>query len=452
MGQLEDGMNEAEAKLNEQAGEEGLPKLPSSALLLNEQAFDLGRYEPVVGPLCGRIANAGGKTMPKSSFHLIAAIASTLFALHLTAFARAEPGVFEDRIVLGQSAAFKGPAAALGLGMRQGILAAFEETNAAGGVNGRKLELVSYNGGYEPNKAIDNTKRLLQEDQVFALIGEVGTPTSKAAQPIATDAKAPFIGPFTGAEFLRSPYKRTVINGRASYFQDTEAMVERLVQDLGVSRIAILYQDDSYRRAGFAGVRLALDKRGMDLVAEGTYKRNTTAVKRALLSIRKGNPEAVIMIGAYKPCAEFIRLARKHGLKSKFLNVSFVGGKALAKELGGAGEGVIATQVVPFPEDPSNPLVARRQKALKDWSSGGDPGFVSLEGYLVGRLTVKILKALGETITRDGFLDKVGEIGAFDLDGISLTYGPEDNQGMDRVFLTVIQPGGAFRAVERLER
>lgn len=390
--------------------------------------------------------------MPKSSLHVMGAAVGALLMVSLSASARAEPGVFADKIVFGQSAAFKGPAAALGLGMRQGILAAFEETNAAGGANGRKLELVSYNDGYEPNKAIDNTKRLLQVDQVFALIGEVGTPTSKAAQPIATDAKVPFIGPFTGAEFLRSPYKRTVINVRASYYQETEAMVERLVKDLGVSRIAILYQDDSYGRAGLAGVRLALDKRGMDLVAEGTYKRNTTAVKRAVLSIRKGKPEAVIMIGAYKPCAEFIRIARKVGLKSKFLNVSFVGSKALAQELGGAGEGVIVTQVVPFPEDTRNPLVARYQKALKDWGSGAEPGFVSLEGYLVGRLTVKVLEALGSAITRDGFLDKVGEIGTFDLDGISLTYGPEDNQGMDRVFLTVIQSDGSFKAVERLER
>lgn len=389
--------------------------------------------------------------MLKSSFHMIAAIASTLFILHLTTFARAEPGVFENRIVFGQSAAFKGPAAALGLGMRQGILAAFEETNAAGGANGRKLELVSYNDGYEPNKAIDNTKRLLQEDRVFALIGEVGTPTSKAVQPIATDAQVPFIGPFTGAEFLRSPYKRTVINVRASYYQETEAMVERLVADLGISRIAILYQDDSYGRAGLAGVRLALDKRAMELVAEGTYKRNTTAVKRAVLAIRKGKPEAVIMIGAYKPCAEFIRLAKKVGLDAKFLNVSFVGSKALAQELGGAGAGVIVTQVVPFPEDTRNPLVARYQKALKVSSSGGDPGFVSLEGYLVGRLTVTVLEALGDTVTRDRFLDKVGEIGSFDLDGISLTYGPEDNQGMDRVFLTVIQSDGRFKVVERLE-
>jgi ABC-type branched-subunit amino acid transport system substrate-binding protein len=366
--------------------------------------------------------------------------------------AQAEFGVFDDRIVFGQSAAFKGPAAALGLGMRQGILAAFEEANAAGGVNGRKLELVSYNDGYEPNKAIKNTKRLIQEDEVFALIGEVGTPTSKAAQPIATDAGVPFIGPFTGAEFLRKPYKRTVINVRASYYQETEAMVERLIADLGVTRVAILFQDDSYGRAGLAGVELALDKRGMELVAQGTYKRNTTAVKRAVLSIRKGKPEAVIMIGAYKPCAEFIKVARKVGLDAKFLNVSFVGSKALAKELAEVGEGVIVTQVVPFPEDTDNPFVAQYHSALEAQSPDAEAGFVSLEGFLVGRLTISVLEQLGDSVTRDNFLDKIAEIGSFDLKGISLTYGPEDNQGMDQVFLTVIQSDGRFKAVERLEQ
>ena len=381
-----------------------------------------------------------------TSIVLFALVSAVPFA------AQAEPGVFDDRIVFGQSAAFKGPAAALGLGMRQGILAAFEEANAAGGVNGRKLELVSYNDGYEPNKAIENTKRLIQEDKVFALIGEVGTPTSKAAQPIATDAGVPFIGPFTGAEFLRNPYKRTVVNVRASYYQETEAMVERLVADLGVTRIAILYQDDSYGRAGLAGVELALDKRGMELVAQGTYKRNTTAVKRAVLSIRKGKPEAVIMIGAYKPCAEFIKVARKVGLDAKFLNVSFVGSKALAKELAEVGEGVVVTQVVPFPEDADNPFVARYHKALGEQSPDAEAGFVSLEGFLVGRLTVSVLEQLGDAVTRDGFLGKIAEIGSFDLDGIPLTYGPEDNQGMDQVFLTVIQSDGRFKAVERLEQ
>ena len=201
--------------------------------------------------------------------------------------AHAEPGVFDDRIVFGQSAAFDGPAAALGLGMREGILASFNEANAAGGVNGRRLELVSYDDGYEPEKAIANTKRLINENGVFALIGEVGTPTSNAAQPIATEAGVPFIGPFTGAAFLRNPSLGNVINIRASYDQETEAWIEHLTTDLGVSRIAILYQDDTFGRAGLSGVSKAMEKRGMKLVAEGTYERNTTAVKTALLAIRK---------------------------------------------------------------------------------------------------------------------------------------------------------------------
>lgn len=382
----------------------------------------------------------------------LASAAALLWSLAAPSGALGEPGVFDDRIVFGQSAAFKGPAAALGSGMRDGILAAFREANEAGGVQGRKLELVAYNDGYEPNMAIENTKRLIQEDEVFALIGEVGTPTSKAAQPIASDAGVPFIGPFTGAEFLRNPYKRTVINVRASYYQETEAMVERLVEDLGVTRIAILYQDDSYGRAGLAGVTRALDKRNMDLAAQGTYKRNTTAVKRAVLSIRKGKPEAVIMIGAYMPCAEFIKVARKVGVEAKFLNVSFVGSKALAKELGAAGEGVIVAQVVPFPEDLQNPLVAKYQRALAASNPDSEPGFVSLEGYMVGRLTITVLESLGGRITRQDFLDEIAKVGTFDLDGITLSYGPDDNQGMDQVFLTVIQSDGSFKAVERLEK
>lgn len=390
--------------------------------------------------------------MTKPSFHLTVAIASTLFILHLATVARAEPGVFADKIVFGQSAAFKGPAAALGLEMRQGILAAFEEANAEGGVNGRKLELVSYNDGYEPDKAIENTKKLLNEDNVFALIGGVGTPTSKATQPIASDAKIPFIGPFTGAEFLRSPYKHTVINVRASYFQETEAMVDKLVADLGVSRIAIFYQDDSYGRAGLSGVERALERRSMELVAEGTYKRNTTAVKRAALAIRKGKPEAVIMIGAYKPSAEFIILAKKIGVDAKFLNVSFVGSKALAKELGDAGKDVIVTQVVPFPEDNSVPLVARYKAAMMSVNPDAEVGFVSLEGYTVGRLAIRVLGEMGPTVTREAFLKKFAEIGTFDLGGVILNYGTDDNQGMDKVFLTVIQPNGRFKAVDHLKQ
>jgi ABC-type branched-subunit amino acid transport system substrate-binding protein len=365
--------------------------------------------------------------------------------------AHAEPGVFDDRIVFGQSAAFDGPAAALGLGMRDGILAAFNEANGAGGVNGRRLELVSYDDGYEPEKAIANTKRLI-ENGVFALVGEVGTPTSNAVQPIATEAGVPFIGPFTGAAFLRDPSLGNVINIRSSYDQETEAWIKHLTTDIGVSRIAILYQDDTFGRAGYSGVRKAMEKRGMKLVAEGTYERNTTAVKMALLAIRKADPEAVVMVGAYKPCAEFIKLGRRLKLNSVFVNISFVGANALAKELGEDGKGVVVTQVVPFPWDTSLPLVAQYQKALKATNPDAKIGFVSLEGYMVGRLVIEALGKVKGPVTRAGLLSTIKEVGTFDLGGITLSYGPNDNQGMDQVFLTVIQADGSFKPVDRLER
>ncbi|MGF1621528.1 MAG: ABC transporter substrate-binding protein [Rhodomicrobiaceae bacterium] len=363
--------------------------------------------------------------------------------------ASAEPGVSADKIVFGQAAALEGPAAALGTGMRDGILAAFAEANKNGGVHGRKLELISLDDSYEPNKSIEATKKLIEDDKVFALIGPVGTPTSSATQPIATDANVPFIGPFTGAEFLRNPFKPNVVNVRASYFQETEEMVERLTKDRGVKNIAILYQDDGFGRAGLAGVQKALDKRGMKLVAEGTYERNTVAVKGALLNIRKGNPEAVIMVGAYRPCAAFISLAKQLKMDAVFVNISFVGSNALAKELGKDGDGVVITQVVPFPEDASVPLVAAYQKALKETQPDAEPGFVSLEGYMVGRLAIQALEKISGEPTRQALLETVMS-NSFDLGGITLAYGADDNQGMDQVFLTVIQADGSFKAVSDL--
>jgi branched-chain amino acid transport system substrate-binding protein len=372
---------------------------------------------------------------------------ASLFAVP-KAFA-ADPGIATDKIVFGQVAALDGPASALGLGMREGLRAAFAEANAKGGVKGRKLDLLSRNDGYEPNKSIEAVKQMLTEDKVFALLGPVGTPTSAATQPIATEAGVPFIGAFTGAEFLRNPYKPNVVNVRASYFQETEEMVERLTKDLKVERIAILYQDDAYGRAGLAGVQKAMEKRKMTLVAEGTYERNTTAVKSAVLAVKKGDPQAVIMIGAYKPCAEFIKLARQVKVNAVFVNISFVGSNALAKELGEAGEGVVVTQVVPFPGDTSIPLVASYNKALKSLDPKAEPGFVSLEGYMVGRLVIAALDRVEGEPTRQSLL-KAMSTGTFDLGGAKLSFGPDDNQGMDDVFLTVIQKDGGIKPVTSL--
>ena len=289
-----------------------------------------------------------------------------------------------------------------------------------------------------------------RQEEVFALIGAVGTPTSRSATPVAESAGVPYIAPFTGAAFLRDPEWSTVLNLRASYNQETEEMVARLVGDLGIERIAVLYQDDSYGRAGFNGVTLALDKRGMEPVAIGLYPRNTTAVKTGLLDLRQGEPEAVIMIGAYEPVARVVAWARELEFDPVFMTVSFVGSNALARELGPRGEGVFVTQVVPFPMDNSIPVVSRYIHALAVYDTGAVPGFVSLEGYLAGRLAIASLEKCGREVDRDCFLNSLRSDEVIDIDGFQLNYGAQDNQGSDAVFLTVIGPDGLFRSVDTL--
>lgn len=387
------------------------------------------------------------RASPRNGFPVVIA------ALLATAFpASAEDGVSADKIVFGQAAALEGPASALGQGMKMGLEAAFAEINKAGGVKGRKLELKSIDDGYEPTKSIEAVKKLLEEDKVFAIAGAVGTPTSAATQPIATAAGAPFIGAFTGVEFLREPYKPLVMNIRASYFEETEAMVEHLTKDLGASKIAIMYQDDAFGQAGLAGVRKALEKRQMQLAGEGTFERNTVAVKAALLAIKKAEPQAVIMISPYKPAAEFIKLAKQVKLDATFVNISFVGSDALAKELGPAAAGVVITQVVPFPKDAAIPVVGRYQASLKASAPDAQPGFVSLEGYLVGRAIVAALEKVNGEPTRKALIEAIQKAGTFDLGGFKLTYSGSSNRGSDHVFLTVIQADGSFKAVDHLEK
>ena len=360
-----------------------------------------------------------------------------------------DPGVSDERILFGQSAAFSGPAAELGTNMRLGIETAFHEANQRGGVHGRQLELSSLDDAYEPEAAIANTIRLI-EDEVFALIGAVGTPTSRSATPIAAAADVPYIAPFTGAAFLRDPEWDNILNLRASYYQETEEMVARLTEDLGIERIAVMYQDDSFGRAGYEGVLLALGRRAMEPVAIGVYPRNTTAVKTALIDVRRGSPEAVIMIGAYRPVAALISWARHTGLDAVFMTVSFVGSNALAEWLGAAGAGVFVTQVVPFPTDDTLPVVATYLNALSAYSPDAVPGFTSLEGYLAGRLAIAGLLECGREVDRACFLDSLRRADVIDIDGFEIRYSDGDSQGSDEVFLTVIGQDGKYHPVNTL--
>jgi len=363
---------------------------------------------------------------------------------------QADHGVSDERVLFGQSAAFTGPAQNLGNDMRLGIQAAFHEANEAGGVHGRRLELASLDDGYESDAAFSNTQQLLYERKVFALIGAVGTPTSRSAFLSASSAGAPFLAPFTGAEFLRDPSLDNVLNLRASYYQETEEMVERLTEDLGFTRIAVFYQNDSFGQAGLAGTIQALQRRGLEPVGSGYYERNAGATTAAVFHIVEADPEAVVMVGAYVPVAKTIQTVREQ-IDPVFMAISFVGSKALAEELGPDGAGIYVTQVVPSPDDPSMAVVAKYQAALLAYDPEATPSFVSLEGYLAGRLAIAGLEECGRDLTRDCFLRAIRGKQNVDIDGFLLRYGPDDNQGSDAVFVTVLGKDGKYRQVDRIE-
>lgn len=344
-------------------------------------------------------------------------------------------------IVLGQSCVMSGPAQNLGLEMRAGLLAAFSAVNDAGGIHGREIILLSRDDGYEPDEAVRNTKALIAKDKVFALVGAVGTPTAKAVAPIVSEEKIPFFGPFTGAEFLRTPFNKYVINVRASYFQEMEQLVAYLVDAKKLGRIACFYQNDSYGFAGLRGIELALARRGMTLVARGSYERNTVAVMGALRDIYQEKPEAVVLVGAYSACAEFIKLSRnKIDDKMIFGNISFVGTESLRQALGGYGRDVVVSQVVPSPHDTGLALIDDFKKTMATYQHDAPITFTSFEGFIVGKLFAGVALAVKGELTRENFIATMERVGRFDLGGLVLNYGPSDHQGMDTVYLTQIYP------------
>lgn len=360
----------------------------------------------------------------------------------IASLASAENGVTDKEIVIGQFAVISGPAAQLGLRMQLGMQTYFKAINAQGGVNGRTIRLVTRDDGYEPEKAVAAVKALINEDKVFALAGSVGTPTGLAALPILTEEQVPLVGMFTGAQALREPFNRQVFHVRASYFDETESIIQHLTT-LGVKKIAVFYQNDAYGKAGLEGVTRALDKRKLKPVAISTVERNTVDVAKALAEILKAEPEAVVQVGAYKACAAFIKQARAKGYGGQFFNVSFVGSTALAEELGDAGQGVVISQVVPFPFAGKSAVVREYQQRMIE-AGQKDFDFSSLEGYLTARVLTEGLRRAGKNLTRDGLISALESIRDVNLGGFTVNYSAKDHQGSNFTDLTIIGRGGRF--------
>lgn len=373
--------------------------------------------------------------------NIIKKLASLALVL-ASSFALAENGVTDKEIVIGQFAATSGPAAQLGQRMQLGMQAYFNAVNAQGGVNGRTIKLLTRDDGYEPEKAAAAVRALIREDKVFALAGSVGTPTGLAALPILTEEQVPLVGLFTGAQALREPFNRQVFHVRASYFDETERIVQHLTT-LGIKKIAVFYQNDAYGIAGLEGVVRALTRRQLKPVATATVERNSVDVAKSLAAILKSEPEVVVQISAYKSCATFIKQARAKGYGGQFFNVSFVGAKALADELGAAGQGVVISQVVPFPYSPNSPIVREYQQRMLD-AGRQDFDFSSLEGYLTARVLVEGLRRAGRNLSRERLIRGLESMQDVDLGGFTINYNAKDHQGSTFTDLTIIGRGGKF--------
>ena len=350
----------------------------------------------------------------------------------------------EGKIILGQSAAFTGPAAQLGIQFYQGAKLYFDHVNAQGGIGRQQIEIRKLDDGYEPARCVENTKKLIAED-VFALFGYIGTPTSIEALPLATKAKIPFIAPFSGAMALREPFNKYAFHVRASYNDETAMIVKQLV-NLGLKKIAVFYQNDAYGKAGLDGVNLALGRQSLKPVALATVERNSVDVAPAIKTLLAASPDAVVQIGAYKACAAFIREARKSGYGGIFYNVSFVGTQALAEELGKDGAGVVVSQVMPSPYNSARAIAREFVNAVAAVKNKEvQANFSSMEGYVAARLFAEGLKRAGGKPTREALMSGLESIGSQSFDGFAISLSPTNHVASSFVELSMLTGDGRVR-------
>lgn len=381
--------------------------------------------------------------------YLILAITLTMAAIDYPVYGQQAAHTENEPWVFGMSTALTGPAATLGMDMQNGVLAAFAEVNRAGGIRGHELQLIVLDDGYEPARTAPNMRELIDKHQVLAVVGNVGTPTAVAAIPIANSSQVPFLGAFTGAGVLRkSPPDRYVINYRASYAEETAAMIDMLIDQQGLKpeQIGFFTQRDSYGDAGYSGGIAALKRHGLadvSRIAHGRYERNTIAVENGLADLLTATPplRAVIMVGAYRPCAHFIQYAHDYDFEAKFLNVSFVGAAPLAAALGEVGDGVLVTQVVPAP-DSDLPITQNFRAALKAMKPEANASYGSLEGYVVGKIVIEALQKMRQTPTRESLIDTMESLGTFDLGlGNPLSLGTQEHQASHKIWWSEIRQG-----------
>ena len=364
--------------------------------------------------------------------------------LSVACSAAAGPGVTEDVIVFGQSACFSGSNQHLGVHYREGILAAFEERNAQGGVRGRTLELIALDDGYEPEQAAANAERFASENNVLAVVGGVGTPTAERIAPVLRTAGIPFVGHVTGADFMHDPQRfPNVVNLRASYLHEVRVLVEHIVGDRRHRRLGIIYQDDAFGRSVMRSYLEVLAEHNIPLLAKATYSRNTHAVHGSLFAIAKADLDAILLVGTYAANAKIINLAHSLGHDYTMANLSFAPSHELKRLVGVPGDHILLTEVVPSPHDPTSELAASFRQAMGVVSALGDSPLneISLEGYLLGRYLLSTLDRMEGEYTRKAFMSHVMPSEPVLIDDWPVAFEPGSNTGSMYVRLTDFADG-----------
>ena len=352
------------------------------------------------------------------------------------------PGVTDSSVLIGSCSALDGPARFLGNQTVMGATAYLHSINDQGGVFGRKIQLLAFDDGYDPDKAPACFKRMTKEG-VFSLGFFVGTPTARVYVPMAQEEKIPVVGLFTGAQLLYEPLKHYIINVRASYYDETREQIDKL-WELNVHKVGVIYQDDAFGKAVLDGVRLALQKHNSAPVALGTFARNTVDIDAGLREVRASLPQAVVVVGPYAPVAAIVKQAHAAGWRPQFLTVSFVGTEEFIKEAGQDAEGTIITQVVPPYDRTDYPTVALYQTCLTKYYPSAPPSFVSFEGFVDAMVIVEGLKRAGKDLTREKFISAIESIHNLNVGlgpKLVLNFSATDHKGFDRVYPTVVRSG-----------
>ncbi|MBL8416761.1 MAG: ABC transporter substrate-binding protein [Dechloromonas sp.] len=364
-------------------------------------------------------------------------------AIAVSTMANAEPGISDTKITIGMSGPFSGTNGAYGVDMRTVIQTYFDQVNKTGGVNGRRLELVALDDGYETDRTVANTKALIDEKNAFALLAFYGSsPTTEAMNKVFGPAKVPLLGTISGAGTLREPISqnpnsRYMFNVRASYADETEAIVNQLVS-LGLKNIAVFYQNDGFGKSGLEGVTVALKKHNLAPSVAATVERNSVDVAAAVDAISKAKPQAVVMVTLYKPTTAFVKAMKKANQSPMFMTLSPVGTEQLVAELGPEARGIGISQVMPYPWNDIVPMVRDYQKLV-----GGKGGYsyYGIEAYAMARTLVDALKRMGKDPSREKLMAAL-ESTSLDMGGLRVAYSPTNRQGSRFVEMTVIGPGG----------